>query len=267
MAAAIARYDADARTWVMLGGTDYAHAAKTFFWNNSGADGTAYQPYRQRIFFDRDNRMHITWVVDDGNGSSGYHTHVLYALSDDGGDTFKRADGSSYETLPITLASADVVVGPDWTGSVGNLWYTSYVGVNSEGRPAVSFANNNDDTSWWSLWRPENGWSQPLKLPFDSIPTRILTDANGIITAVDGRNKLHRSYNNGLSWQPYSVETLGIHSTNFDYPYLAESGNLRFQTYSTTTGKVKVWTVGFHSNSASAAANTSKSNKMSAAAE
>ena len=109
MAAAIARYDADARTWVMLGGTDYAHAAKTFFWNNSGADGTAYQPYRQRIFFDRDNRMHITWVVDDGNGSSGYHTHVLYALSDDGGDTFKRADGSSYETLPITLAPLNII--------------------------------------------------------------------------------------------------------------------------------------------------------------
>ena len=56
---------------------------------------------------------------------------------------------------------------------------------------------------------------------------------------------MHRSLNNGLSWQPYHVETLGIHSTNFDYPYLAETGNLRFQTYSTTTGKVKVWTVGF----------------------
>ena len=96
MAAAIARYDADAKIWVMLGGTQYAHGVKTFFWNDSGAEGTAYQPYRPRIFFDRDSRMHVTWVVDDGNGSSGYHTHVLYAYSDDGGDTFKRADGSLY---------------------------------------------------------------------------------------------------------------------------------------------------------------------------
>ncbi len=245
LAAAIARYDDDAKTWVMLGGTDYPHEAKTFFWNNSGADGTAYQPYRPRIFFDRNNRMHITWVVDDGNGSSGYHTHVLYAFSDSSGDTFKRADGSLYETLPITLANADAVVGPDWTGSDGSLWYTSYIGVTADGHPTVSFADNSNDTAWWSLWRPGIGWSAPLKLPFESIPARILTDANGTLTAVDGHNKLHRSVNKGISWRPYHVETLGIHSTNFDYTFLLKTGNLRYQTYSTTSGKVKVWTVGF----------------------
>lgn len=250
LAAAIARYDSDAKVWVMLGGTHYPHRKKTFFWNNSGADGTAYQPYRPRIFFDRHNRMHVTWVVDDGNGSSGYHTHVLYAFSDDGGDTFKRADGSRYETLPITLANADVVVGPEWTGGDGSLWYTSYVGVDADGHPAVSFADNGNDTSWWSSWQPGIGWSAPMKLPFDSIPARILTDANGILTAADGHNRLHRSFNKGISWQPYPVETLGIHSTNFDYAYLLETGNFRFQTYSITTGKVKVWTVGFEENSA-----------------
>jgi hypothetical protein len=248
MAAAIARYDADARIWVMLGGTDYAHGVKTFFWNDSGAEGTAYQPYRPRIFFDRDNRMHVTWVMDDGNGASGYHTHVLYAYSDDGGDTFKRADGSLYETVPIILDRADVVVGPDWSGSDGRLWYTSYVGVTADGYPVVSFADNSNDTAWWSLWRPGMGWSAPAKLPFEFIPARILTDVNGIITAVDGHNKLHRSFDNGISWLPYHVETLGIHSTNFDYTYLLETGNLRFQTYSTTYGKVKVWTVGFEGN-------------------
>ncbi|MGD8664989.1 MAG: BNR-4 repeat-containing protein [Desulfobacterales bacterium] len=267
MAAAIARYDADARIWVMLGGTDYAYQSKTFFWNDSGADGTAYQPYRQRIFFDRNNRMHITWVVDDGNGSSGYHTHVLYALSDDGGDTFKRADGSKYETLPITLDSADIVVGPDWTGSAGNLWYTSYVGATAEGHPAVSFADNSNDTAWWSVWRPEIGWSDPLKLPFEAIPARILTDSKGVLTAVDGHNKLHRSHNNGISWQAYVVETLGIHSTNFDYPFLSETGNLRFQTYSTTTGKVKVWTVEFDPNRSAAGEVANASQKMSTIAE
>jgi len=88
-------------------------------------------------------------------------------------------------------------------------------------------------------------WSVPLKLPFEYIPARILTDASGMLTAVDGSNKLHRSFDNGQSWLPHSVETLGIHSINFDYNYLQDSGNLRFQTYSTTTGKVKVWTVGF----------------------
>ncbi len=161
MAAAIARYDTDAKIWVMLGGNDYPHEEKTFFWNDSGASGTAYQPYRPRIFFDRNNRMHVTWVVDDGNGSSGYHTHVLYAYSDDGGDTFKRADGSLYETFPITLVNGDVVVGPDWTGSDGSLWFTSYVGVTADGYPAVSFADNSNDTAWWSLWRPGIGWSAP----------------------------------------------------------------------------------------------------------
>jgi len=245
MAAAIARYDAEAKIWVMLGGNAYPHDEKTFFWNNSGADGTADQPYRPRIFFDRNNRMHVTWVVDDGNGSPGYHTHVLYACSDYGGDTFKRADGSLYETMPITLENGDVVVGPDWSGSDGSLWYTSYVGVTAEGYPAVSFADNHNDTAWWSLWQPGIGWSPPVKLPFEHIPARILTDGKGTLTAVDGNNMLHRSLNNGISWLPYPVETRGIHSINFDYSYLLETGNLRFQTYSTTNGKVKVWTVSF----------------------
>ena len=245
MAAAIARYDADAKIWEMLGGTDYPHGVKTFFWNDSGADSTANQPYRPRIFFDQDNGMHVTWVVDDGHGSSGYHTHVLYAYSNDGGETFKRADGSIYETLPITLENGDVVVGPAWTGSGGRLWYTSYVGVTANRYPAVSFADNRNNTAWWSLWRPGVGWSAPKKLPFESIPARILTDASGILTAVDGHNKLHRSFDNGQNWLPYSVETLGIHSINFDYTFLQDSGHFRFQTYSTTTGKVKVWTVGF----------------------
>ena len=35
LGAAIARYDADTRSWTMLGGTDYLHGTKTFFWNNS----------------------------------------------------------------------------------------------------------------------------------------------------------------------------------------------------------------------------------------
>jgi hypothetical protein len=267
MAAAIARYDANAKIWVMLGGNGYPHEKKTFFWNDSGAGDTAYQPYRTRIFFDRDNRMHVTWVMDDGNGSPGYHTHVLYAYSDDGGDKFKRADGSLYETMPITLENGDVVVGPDWTGSDGSLWYTSYVGVTAAGYPAVSFADNNDDSAWWSLWRPGIGWSMPAKLPFEYIPARILTDANGILTAVDGHNKLHRSINNGISWLPYHVETLGIHSTNFDYTYLLETGKLRFQTYSTTTGKVKVWTVGFAVNKIAGAETSEASEKISASRE
>jgi len=264
MAAAIARYDADAKIWVMLGGNDYPHEEKTFFWNDSGAGDTAYQPYRTRIFFDRDNRMHVTWVVDDGNGSPGYHTHVLYGYSDDGGDTFKRADGSPYETMPITLENGDVVVGPDWTGSDGSLWYTSYVGATVDGHPAVSFADNNNDSAWWSLWRPGVGWSAPAKLPFEYIPARILTDANGILTAVDGQNKLHRSFNNGISWRPYHVETIGVHSTNFDYTYLLETGKLRFQTYSTTTGKVKVWTVGFAENKTAGVETSEVSQKISA---
>jgi hypothetical protein len=245
IAAAIARYDADAKIWIMLGGTDYPHGVKTFFWNDSGAEGTAYQPYRPRLFFDRDNRMHVTWVADDGNGSSGYHTHVLYAYSEDGGETFKRADGSLFETLPITLENGDVVVGPAWSGSDGSLWYSSYVGVTSDGHPAVSFADNSNDTAWWSLWHPGISWSAPGKLPYAYIPARILTDAKGILTAVDGHNKLHRSFDKGATWLPYTAETVGIHSTNFDYSYLFDTGNLRFQTYSTTTSKVKVWTVEF----------------------
>jgi hypothetical protein len=104
-------------------------------------------------------------------------------------------------------------------------------------------------------------------LPFEYIPARILTDANGILTAVDGHNKLHRSINSGISWLPYHVETLGIHSTNFDYTYLLETGKLRFQTYSTTTGKVKVWTVGFAGHKTPGTETSEASQKIRASRE
>lgn len=247
MAAGLARYDAANKRWTMLGGTNYRHAEKTFFWNDSGADDSAYQPYRSRIFFDKNNRMHITWVADNGNGSSGEHTHLLYAYSDNGGDSFLKADGSSYQSMPITLNTADIIVGPSWTGSNGNLWYTSYVGMSNNGRPMVSFADNITDSAWWSRWN--NGWGSPTPLPFNNTPPRILIDDNGTITAVDGDDKLHRSTDNGVSWRTYEVETYGIHSTNFDYVYFSETNQLRFQTYSTSTGKVKVWTLNFTSGS------------------
>jgi hypothetical protein len=60
------------------------------------------------------------------------------------------------------------------------------------------------------------------------------------------------------------VETIGIHSINFDYPYLLETGKLRFQTYSTTTGKVKVWTVGFEGNKTPVAETSDASKEMRA---
>jgi hypothetical protein len=158
-------------------------------------------------------------------------------------------------------------VGPDWCGDDGSLWYTSYVGVAADGYPAVSFADNSNDSAWWSLWHPGAGWSAPAKLPYEYIPARILTDANGIVTAVDGHNKLHRSFDNGQSWQSYHVETLGIHSTNFDYAYLLNTGDFRFQTYSTTTGKVKVWTVGFTGKTTPGAEKSEVSQKISASRE
>ena len=115
------------------------------------------------------------------------------------------------------------------------------------------------------LSEPPEGWSGPVGVIDETLirdrcerpdkadwlyvvcgPPAMAFDLFGLVDT----GELFVSIDNGQSWQSYHVETLGIHSTNFDYSYLLNTGHFRFQTYSTTTGKVKVWTVGFAGNSA-----------------
>lgn len=237
MAGAVARYDADTRRWQMLGGTDYEHGVKTLIWNPGGA--SAYQGYKVRLFFDRLNRMHVGWDVfttKQNRGGSGA-THVLYACSEDGGVSFRKADGQAYTQLPITIARGDVV----FRSEAGGLYNLTHLGVLPDGQPATSFTSRG---ARLSRWLPGEGWSTAGEFPA-SFPARFVTDDRGVITAVES-GAFHRSFDGGRTWRRYSVETGSANACIFDYPYLAQTGQLRYQAQS--GGTVKVYTAIFSGN-------------------
>lgn len=232
MAGAVARYDAEDKTWHMLGGTDYEHGVKTLLWNPGGV--SAYQGYKVRLFIDARNRMHVGWNVftsKENMGGSGA-THVLYACSDDGGNTFLKADGQPYSKLPITLSRGDVV----FQSESESLYNLTHVGVLPGGQPVTSFMS---DVAKWSRWLPGHGWSEADRFPA-SFPARFVTDSQGVITAVD-RGKLHRSIDGGQTWKSYAVDTESTNACIFDALYLAQTNQIRFQTQS--KGIVSVYTV------------------------
>jgi hypothetical protein len=234
MAGAVARYDADTRRWQMLGGTDYEHGVKTLIWNPDGV--SAYQGYKVRVYFDRWNRMHVGWNVyttRENRGGSGA-THVLYAWSEDGGRSFRKAGGQPHAKLPIPVASGDVVFRSD-TGALYNL---THVGVFADGQPATSFMS---DGAKLSRWRPGDGWSDAREFPA-SFPARFVTDDRGVITAV-ASGAFHRSFDGGKTWRRYPVETGSTNACIVDYPYLAQTGQLRYQAQS--GGMVRVYTATF----------------------
>lgn len=237
MAGVVAQYDADARKWQMLGGTDYEHGVKTLIWNPDGV--SAYQGYKVRVFFDRKNRMHVGWDVyttKENRGGSGA-THVLYTCSEDGGKTFRRADGQAHAKLPITVATGDVV----FRSQSGDLYNLTHVGVLPDSVPATSFMGGG---ARLSRWRPGDGWSDAEEFPA-SFPARFVTDDRGVITAV-GSGSLYRSSDGGRTWRRYSAEIGSASACIFDYPYLAQTGQLRYQAQS--GGMVRVYTARFYSS-------------------
>ncbi len=245
MASGVARYDADARRWDMLGGTDYEHGERTTIWVDK-QEGTAYQGLKTRIFFCEANRMHLTWAGQlDGDGGGHDSTHVGYAVSDDGGEAFRRADGSVIESLPITFTSGDTVVEPPVSTEDGSRLYNlSHVGVTADGVPVVSFRNT-ERGALWSFWRPDEGWTAPETFPA-GFPSRFLSDDSGAITA-SGSGQLHRTLDNGATWETIDAPTGTPQNCLFDAASAATPGALRYQALfmDGETGVVRVYTARF----------------------
>lgn len=243
-AGGIARYDTETERWSMLGGSDYKWKKTTLFWVEP-EQSTAYQGFKTRLFFDNDNCLHTAVTFHTNEAFNGML--VVYACSPDGGVTWQKADGAPYATLPITLKNADVVTGPPWT-SDGKLYNLAHVGVTHDGRPIVSFRKGNKN--YWCFWQKGMGWSAPTGFPA-TFPARFVTDCNGVVTAVGGRT-FSRSFDNGATWQTYTVETGHTQNTIFDYRYLAERGDLRYQTCQ--KGMMEIWTARFSGGRAPAGA-------------
>lgn len=207
-AAGCARYNNATQRWTMLGGTSYRHGQKTICWNDSsrydptfeGGKQTGYQTFRPRLFFDSSNRMHMSWEVF-GFPTSQDNSHIMYAYSDDRGDTWYKADGNRIAELPITIARGDVVA----TSNPGSFSNTTAVGVNNQGRPIVAWYNRGTGQRVMSTWNGTQ-WTTPVAIPAAGGVPQIHCDHNGYIV-LGAQGGFNRSKDGGATWTKYTTES------------------------------------------------------------
>lgn len=262
IAAAIARYDRTTKTWSMLGGTSYAwgsetatymaskSSGKTFFWQNAGADGTAYQKYLPEIFFDRRGRMHITIGVQDGSPTTANFltSHIVYVYSDDEGKTFYRANGTLISQLPVQLSTATVafdktISGTDANGKT-NGFGRSHVGVAPDGTPIVAaWADGTKRRGLLRKWNQAGYWEAPIDLG-GSYGTAISTNYCGYLSHVMDR-KIRRSTDGGKTWREYPVDIAYTTADRvlLDDVFHAATGHFRFLLYDPSGNITRVGTI------------------------
>ncbi len=232
-------------TWVELGGRDYAYEMSTLFWSAKTPDSRMYQPMKPRVIFDKHNRMHVSTGVqafgkDGDGGNNNSITHVLYACSDDGGQTWKNSKGQTYNQLPMTDKTGEVALTDPLTPKRAHN-YTG-LGIYPTGQPFATLAI--DSTDWEVIWRTYNGnnWTNAGSYP-GRYPGHIVIDDRGIITVFEGA-ALHRSYDKGATWRRYTIPATASATLLIDVRYTQETGNVRYLGYK--DGKASVYTAKFY---------------------
>ncbi len=259
------RYNANNGSFTLLGTDNYnsdgAPVKAIVFGLDGGGFGCAYQQPRPRVFFDKNNRMHLTASVIDPcytSGNSGYNrqTHVIYAYSDDGGNTFKKPGGANI-SLPLTVDNASVVVA---RSSQQDILPESHVGALNTNTPVVSYRTK-DGTSYGKRWNGSS-WVN-LSLP-DNSSSLFLTNTKGVIAwyhKYSTGNARFNLTNDGVNWT--SVNSPGGGTSNrsveaIDQQYFEETGDVRIHFAYTPSGGGKNCNV--HTFDTSAQVNTLSSN-------
>lgn len=244
---AVARYSSSAKEWTMLGGNEGTpHGAKTLFWTDvRGGIDHYYQSFKMRLCFDRTNRMHVATVfANDPNDkySSNHGTHVVYAYSDDRGDTFSRANGDKITSYPITLDNGDIAVEPPWPSN-GLVDPNVTMAVLPNGIPM--FVVMPQKASVWDShivqWTDNSGWQTPVQ--FNSARSwSMVADDFGIVTLSTGDKSFARSYDLGNTWHKEFISEK-FYDPLFDYQFMRDNpGDLRYYSYD---GMVRVITIRF----------------------
>ena len=167
MAVGLYKYDTVAKTWSAIGKTvamgtqpNMINVFPVFFWENAGSGGGWFQNYQAQFKFDSSNRLHFA-VSANTNSSLAGANRLVYAVSDDAGTTWKRANGNVITGgLPLRgidnqASTADIVkealVAPFLDAPIG-------LAIDKNGKPGVS--TNNLWYIWngtsWSTTTPQN---------------------------------------------------------------------------------------------------------------
>jgi hypothetical protein len=220
-AAYLARYEADAQRWELIGGPGESGARRDVFAHElAGAGGGGYQPIQPSLFCSADGRIHFVTTINADNSvhpkgnakRNGYRsgTHVFYAQSRDDGRTWTKADGSPI-TLPLTTDTADIVV----SVTPGTIFNGVWVAETGDGDPLVQF--NEDSIRKWTTWNGQR-WTEPKRV--SKAHGNIVSDKESVVSFISKRGELVRSWDQGATTKAYSLPAVD-HSIGFDSLYAA----------------------------------------------
>ena len=202
--------------------------------------------------------MHVSWVwgkhYTATAGVAAFQkqsNYPSYAHSDDGGKTFRRANGDSL-TLPIRFDQSERIVPPSWITSptqgyfLGNTHVTAdpqrqpYVVVN----PLTISKNVNRA---FTTYRAGRGWSYPpTLLPWAA--ARLFIDTAGTMTAISSGMRFHRSKSAGQDWTIFPLdEANGSFHVMPDFAYFLQTNQFRIYAMKEkgSDSAIKIWTAHF----------------------
>ncbi|MGL4630023.1 MAG: BNR-4 repeat-containing protein [Leadbetterella sp.] len=220
----IIKYISTSSFWLM-GGTSH-NLQKTLVWSNTGGGGTAknYQKPSLRLFFDNNNRMHLicNLINEDSDGTSEVNTHVLYAYSNDGGNTWKKLDGTAISSLPMTVTTMTQLA----YRSQNDIASGCFLGANSNGYPIIGYRDGGG-----TYIKRYTGSSWANAKPESDAPQEVYMRRNGEICVVRPFQGVYISTDNGANYVKYTFSPALSSPNNFsfDREFYLNSGGIRFQ--------------------------------------
>jgi predicted esterase len=247
----LSAHDVASQQWSMIGapvpGGDQSRTVTTWEDNNEG--NRSYQQPRLMIHFDRNNRMHIIALLLNHTppsyaGSPHFGTDVLYAYSDDGGQTIHKSDGSQIQ-WPMRVESGA------YQGEIVFSDYSDYLNL------AVFLATDRDNnpiilagtlaaSDGWHLLRRESGtWVDYGNLGNDSPFGGLLRDPWGVMTLQLDDNKIIRF------WDPDSPVEIDLphkpifvsptQSSSIDASWMRDTGEMIYTVQDSVNDQIKLY--------------------------
>jgi hypothetical protein len=158
-------YNTKTQSWATIGGIApkivpyQINRFPVFYWEDAGMLSGNFQNFQHAFRFDSKNHLHFA-ITSNTDISLAGANRILYAESDDGGSTWKRADGSAITGFPIRgisnlPSSADVV-----EETKVDPFYSPLVGVIADVNGKVSVGVDRKWRTWdgkvWGVTSPIN---------------------------------------------------------------------------------------------------------------
>jgi hypothetical protein len=163
------------------------------------------------------------------------HTHVIYAYSDDRGNTWYKVTGERLDDLPLTVENATVPVDHS---SEQDLWAGAAVAAYSPSQPVICFSTSDGSTAL--NWNGSE-WI-PVTAPWTT--AHCFGRPDGEVCFFRPHVGLMVTRDSGQTWTGYPQQpnTYNGGSEKVDVHYYAQTGDFRWQSSTDDNTKIVIYT-------------------------